>query len=80
MTPYTMVKRMSYRPAQIIGIDRGSLEVGKEADIAIIDPNAEYVIDVNEFASKGKNTPFNGYKVTGKVMKTLVSGKVVYEA
>ena len=71
---------MSYKPAQIIGIDRGSLAEGMAADITVIDPDAQYIIDVNEFASLGKNTPFNGYKVRGKVLKTIVAGRIVYEA
>lgn len=80
LTPYAMVERMSYRPAQIIGIDRGSLAEGKIADITLIDPDAEYTIDAASFASKGKNTPFDGFKVRGKVIKTLVEGEIVYEA
>ena len=80
LTPYEMVERMSYKPAQIIGIDRGSLAEGMAADITVIDPDAQYIIDVNEFASLGKNTPFNGYKVRGKVLKTIVAGRIVYEA
>ena len=79
LTPYAMVERMSYRPAQIIGIDRGSLEEGKVADIAIIDPDAEYVIHAADMVSKGHNMPFEGFEVTGKVLKTIVAGKVVYE-
>lgn len=79
MSMYELVKRMSYQPAKIIGIDKGSLEEGKMADIAIIDPNASYTIDVSEFASKGKNTPFDGYPVKGRVVMTLVAGKVVYK-
>ncbi len=79
LTPYAMVERMSYRPAQIIGIDRGSLEEGKVADIAIIDPDAEYVIHAKDMVSKGHNMPFEGFEVTGKVMKTIVAGTIVYE-
>lgn len=79
LSPYAMVERMSSRPAQIIGIDRGSLAEGKIADIAIIDPDREYVIDSLEFASLGKNTPFNGYKVRGKAIMTIVGGEIVYE-
>lgn len=79
LTPYAMVERMSSRPAQIIGIDRGSLAEGKIADIAIIDPDREYVIDSSDFASLGKNTPFNGYKVRGKAIMTIVGGEIVYE-
>ncbi len=79
ITPMQMAEKMSYNPAKVLGIDKGSIAVGKVADIVIIDPNAEYVIDVNEFESKGKNTPFNGWKVKGKVMYTIVAGEVVYK-
>lgn len=79
ITPYQMVAKMSYNPAKILGIDKGSLENGKIADIVIVDPDAEYEIDVNDFVSKGKNTPFNGYKVKGRVVRTICGGKTVYE-
>ena len=59
---------------------KGSLEVSKVADIVIVDPDAEYEIDVNDFVSKGKNTPFNGFKVKGKVVRTICGGKTVYLA
>lgn len=78
LTPLQMAERMSYTPAKIIGIDKGTLHPGKAADITIIDPDAEYVIDSNTFASKGHNTPFNGKKVSGEVRYTIVAGKVVY--
>ncbi len=78
ITPLKMAEIMSYNPAKVIGIDRGTLQVGKVADITIIDPNKDYVIDKNEFVSKGKNTPFDGKKVKGKVMTTIVNGKIVY--
>ena len=78
LTPYEMVERMSWRPAQIIGIDRGSLAEGKIADITLIRPDEEYVIHGADFVSKGKNTPFEGFKVRGKVYKTIVGGKVVF--
>ncbi len=79
LTPYQMAEKMSTNPARILGIDRGSLIPGKAADVTIIDPACEYVIDVNEFASKGKNTPFNGAKVKGRVKMTIVDGAIVYE-
>lgn len=74
-----LIEMMTIKPAAIIGIDRGSLEVGKKADITILDLNREYIIDSNEFYSKGKNTPFNGYKVKGKPVCTIVKGKIVYK-
>ena len=71
---------MSYNPAKILGIDRGCLGVGKAADIVIADPTRKYVIDPETFLSKGKNTPFAGKRVTGKVLRTMVDGKTVYLA
>ena len=79
LTPMQMAAKMSYNPAKIIGIDKGNIEVGKVADIVIFDPKKEYTIDKNKFASKGKNTPFHGRKVTGKVRSTLVDGRIVYQ-
>lgn len=79
LTPYQMAERMSYRPAQILGIDRGSLAPGRPGDVTVIDPNAEYVIDPEVFLSMGRNTPFAGRKVRGKVMYTIVDGEIVYE-
>lgn len=79
LTPMGMAERMSYNPAKVIGIDKGTLNVGKTADIVVFDPDSEYEIDVNTFESKGKNTPFNGKKVKGRVKYTICSGKIVYK-
>ncbi|MDO5383160.1 MAG: dihydroorotase [Eubacteriales bacterium] len=78
ITPLEMADKMSYSPAKILGIDKGTLLVDRAADITVIDPEYEYVIDSNTFASKGKNTPFNGKEVKGQVRYTMVGGKVVY--
>ena len=78
ITPYQMAEKMSYNPARILGIDKGSLDVGKIADITIIDPEKEHIIKASEFISKGKNTPFEGYKAKGVVVRTIVAGKTVY--
>lgn len=79
ITPLQMAAKMSYNPAQVLGSDRGTLNEGAVADITIINPDKEYTIDVNTFESKGKNTPFDGYKVFGEVKYTILGGKVVYE-
>jgi dihydroorotase len=79
LTPMQMAEKMSYRPACLIPVDKGDIQPGKIADIVIFDPNETYTIDKNSFASKGKNTPFHGRKVTGKVKYTICSGRVVYE-
>ena len=81
LTPMQMAEKMSYNPAKILHLDKkGSLAPGMDADVVVIDPEAEYVIDPKEFVSKGKNTPFGGKKVKGKVMATVCGGKIVYEA
>ena len=80
LTMMDMAEKMSYNPAGILGLkDRGSISEGKIADIMIFDPEKTYKIDKNTFVSKGKNTPFDGYEVTGETAFTLVDGKVVYE-
>lgn len=78
LTPLELVRRMSTAPCRILGVEGGSLEPGMPADITIADFEKEYTIDKNEFVSKGKNTPFHGRKVYGKVEYTIVGGAVVY--
>ncbi len=73
-----LVEMMTVAPAKVIGSDKGDIAVGKDADIAIIDLNEEYKINTAEFYSKGKNTPFDGTAVYGKILTTIVGGKVVY--
>lgn len=73
-----LVEKMSVNPAKVLGIDKGNLAEGKTADIVIADITEEYAIDSNSFVSKGKNTPFDGKKVKGRVIMTIVDGKIVY--
>lgn len=80
ITPMQMAEKMSYNPAKVLHIDKGTLEEGKEADIVIIDPDKEYTIDKNTFVSRSKNTPFHGRKVKGQVMWTICGGKIVYRS
>lgn len=79
ITPLQMAAKMSFNPARVLGIDKGTLDEGAVADVTIINPDKEYVIDVEEFVSKGKNTPFNGYKVFGEVEYTIMNGDIVYQ-
>ena len=79
LTPMQLVERMSTAPHRILGVPGGNLSVGMPADITIADMDSEYVIDKNTFVSKGKNTPFHGHTVNGRVYYTIVGGNVVYE-
>ncbi len=79
LTPMQMVEKMSYNPARIAGIDRGTLLPGRKADITVMNPDKEFIIDRNAFVSKGKNTPFDGRKVKGVVEYTFADGRIVYQ-
>lgn len=79
LTPMQMAEKMSYNPAKVLGIDKGTIKEGSIADVVIFNPEIEYVINPNDFVSMGKNTPFTGKKVTGKVVCTICGGKVVYK-
>lgn len=77
LTLKDLVRKMSLNPARIFNLDKGTLKVGADADVIIVDPKAEWNVDPQAFASKSKNTPFNGWKLKGRVLYTLVKGKIV---
>ncbi len=80
LTPSKMIEKFTKNPAEVLRRkDLGHLSVGANADITIIDPNIKYKINVENFLSKGKNSPFNDREVTGKVLYTLVNGKIIVE-
>ena len=78
LTLTQLVEKMSVNPARVLGIDRGSIDVGRVADLVIVDPETEYCIDKEVFYSKGKNTPFQGRRVQGRIVSTFVAGVRVY--
>lgn len=75
-----LADRMSAAPARIFGLEGGEIREGGVADLTIADLAAKYVIDGEKFLSKGKNTPFNGQEVYGKIAYTIVDGAVKYSA
>ena len=79
LTPLQMVEKMCWNPAQILRRKTGSLQEGYPADVILVDVAEEYAIDKNNFLSKGKNTPFHGRKVKGKVLYTICGGRIVYQ-
>lgn len=79
LTISQVIEKFTINPANIVNSDKGTLKKNKVADITIYDPKEEYLIDKNNFYSKGKNTPFQDWKVRGKVKYTIVSGKIVYK-
>ena len=75
-----LIRRMTYNPAAILRLGtKGRLSLGSDADIAIFDPEEEWTIDPERFASKARNTPFAGRKVKGRVKYTIVAGNIIYQ-
>lgn len=79
LTLAQLIDKMSATPSDIINIDKGSLGLGKSADIVVFDINEEYTIDIEQFASKNNNCPYHGMNVFGRVDYTILNGNVVYE-
>lgn len=88
LTLMKAIEKLTINPARVLGLslletcrdmDKGTLKVGADADITIVDLNKEWVVDSSSFKSKGRNTPFEGWRMKGRVVKTIVGGRVVYE-
>jgi dihydroorotase len=75
----TLLRAMSTRPAELLGLPGGTLKSGAPADVIVIDTELPWVLDPNELKSKCKNTPFDEARLTGRVVRTIVSGRTVYE-
>lgn len=74
-----LLSKMTDQPARIIGVDKGNLFVGADGDVTIFDPDEEWTIDPERFASMGRNTPFGGCRVRGRVKYTIADGRVIYQ-
>ena len=70
--------KLSLSPSKVLKLNSGTLKVGASADVTIFDPNKEWVVKTNEFISKGKNSPIEGFTLKGQVLATLVEGEIVY--
>jgi len=73
------IARLTADPARIFGLAKGTLSVGADADVAIVDPAREWVVDIAHSASKSRNSPFHGWKLRGQVLATIMSGRIVWE-
>ncbi|HRF71308.1 MAG TPA: dihydroorotase [Accumulibacter sp.] len=76
----TALARVTCDPAAILGIDAGSLRIGSPADVCVFDPAESWRVTAESLRSQGKNTPYLGYEVSGRVRMTLVGGRIVFEA
>jgi dihydroorotase len=75
----TAIERLTAGPGRILRLDKGHLSVGADADVTLIDPDLEFEVDPSKFYSKSRNTPFTGWKLKGRAVRTIVSGKTVFD-
>jgi dihydroorotase len=75
----TLIRAMSTRPAELMGLPSGSLRPGAPADVIVIDPDTPWILDRADLKSLCKNTPFDEARFSGRVVRTIVGGRTVYE-
>jgi dihydroorotase len=75
----TLVERMSCAPARAFNLPGGTLKKGQPADVTVFDPNREWIVNPTQLLSKSKNTPFSGWRLTGRATTTIVGGKIVWQ-
>jgi dihydroorotase len=72
------IAKLTWGPSQVLRLAKGTLQVGADADVTLIDSQTEYVVDRREFRSKSRNSPFHGWTLKGRAVMTLCAGRVVY--
>jgi dihydroorotase len=73
-----LIEMFTVNPAKLLQIEAGTLSVGRRADVTLIDPDLEWTVDASQFQSVSRNTPFNGWKLKGRAVRTIVGGKTVW--
>ncbi len=74
-----LIDRMTVGPARVLSLKKGTLSIGADADVTIIDPDLEWTIDARQFKSKSRNSPFHGWQVRGRAVTTIVGGQIKYD-
>jgi dihydroorotase len=77
LTISQVIAKLTINPAKILNIPKGTLSVGADADITLIDLNKQWTINPGDFKSKSRNCPFAGWKVKGKAVKVIVAGQLI---
>ncbi|MDR1304096.1 MAG: dihydroorotase [Verrucomicrobiales bacterium] len=73
-----VIEALTVRPAKLLGLPKGTLAVGADADVTVLDPALRWTVDKTQFQSKSKNTPFHGAELTGRATLTMVGGRIVW--
>ncbi len=79
LTLAEVIRAMTINPAIAVGLEKGTLQVGGDADITIIDLNKEWTVEPENFKTKGRNTPFVGWELKGRAVRTIVGGRTVFQ-
>jgi dihydroorotase len=74
-----LIEMYTVEPAKLLGLDAGTLSVGAKADVTLIDPDLEWTVTIDQFQSASRNSPFDGWKLKGRAVRTIVSGETVWE-
>jgi dihydroorotase len=74
-----LIEMYTVEPARLLKIDSGTLSIGARADVTLIDPELEWTVRVDQFESASRNSPFDGWKLKGRAVRTIVGGKTVWE-
>ncbi len=75
---FEAIAKLSTRPARILRLEIPSIQIGKRADLTVIDPDRRFIVDVHKFQSLSKNSPFHGWKLKGKAVMTIINGRIVF--
>jgi dihydroorotase len=74
-----LIEMYTVEPAKLLKLEAGTLSVGAPADITLIDPNLEWTVEIDQFQSASRNSPFEGWELKGRAVRTIVSGKTVWK-
>ena len=75
-----LILRLTVNPLRVLGLPGGTLEAGVPADVTVFDPSRRWKVRAEEFASMGRNTPFQGWELPGQVLMTVLNGRVTFRA
>jgi dihydroorotase len=78
LTPAQVIEKLSTNPARILGLPAGSLQEGSPADVIVVDPGLAWTLNRSQLRSAGRNTPFDGWEMAGRVTHTILNGRIVY--
>ena len=79
MSLIRLIDAMSTRPAKLLGLDAGTLAPGAPADLIVVDLDRPWIVRVEELQSRSRNSAFESARMTGRVLRTIVGGRTVYE-